>query len=64
MSRGAVRWILVTGADRAVGGVGRTLTGEAPTSVRDFVKRHAAEFARRGAGNGTSLKSPARSQST
>jgi hypothetical protein len=26
----------------------RKLTGEAPTSMRDFVKRHAAEFEPRG----------------
>jgi hypothetical protein len=26
----------------------RTLTGEAPTNMRDFVKLHAAEFEQRG----------------
>jgi len=26
----------------------RTLTGEAPTNMRDFVKLHAAEFKQRG----------------
>ena len=37
----------------------RTLTGETPVSVRDFVTLHAAELERRGPDNAPSLKSPA-----